>query len=351
MSHIGGHVAHGWTAAQNSRAMGLFRKLFRGEELPPVQPDALGKDRSSRIEDGMEVQLLEGETGLNVVGESHYQENIRQAIGARNVADERVRVDVQAVLVAETDNPYDVHAISVWVNGFKVGHFSREDAQRYREGLLELERRSGRSVALRGVIAGGGMREDGPGRLGVFLRHNSSDFGLRDPGPRPNPQVRVRTGLTEAIATDGADDAYDLGWAANLPEDPIQAISTLRGLLENERDPIDRHFMFHHLEEALYRSRDSFASALNEYDKCCRQHDSEMQDITAAFIAKWGSIPWLHTYKQMCIRLAKAKNFEEALRWAERGLAIYGQDAARPDAVEDLRKRAETYRARLTQSH
>ena len=33
-------------------------------------------------------------------------------------------------------------------------------------------------VLLVGVIAGGGIREDGPGRLGVFLRHDPADFDL-----------------------------------------------------------------------------------------------------------------------------------------------------------------------------
>jgi hypothetical protein len=72
-----------------------------------------------------------------------------------------------------------------------------------------------------------------------------------------------------------------------------------------------------------------------------------MDVIRAAFVAKWGRIPWLETYKQMCIRLAKAERFDEALRWAERGIALYGANVARPDAVEDLRKRAEKYRAKL----
>ena len=38
--------------------------------------------------------------------------------------------------------------------------------------------RYGQPVALNGVIVGGGIREDGPGRLGVFLRHDPADFGL-----------------------------------------------------------------------------------------------------------------------------------------------------------------------------
>jgi len=298
------------------------------------------------MEPGAEVELCDGPVDLGVVGESNYQDNLWQVVGGRGFPNERVRVDVEAVLAAETDNPYDVNAISVWVDGLKVGYLAREDAQRYRPGLLALQQRAGKAIALPGAIVGGGMREDGPGRLGVFLRHDPAAFGLGS-SPSLGSEKRMMTGLTDAIATDGADETYDLAWVANLPDDPIRAISTLRRLLETEPDPIDRHFMFHHLEQALYRSRDAFASALGEYDECCRQHDSEMETIRAAFVAKWGNIPWLHTYKQMCIRQAKAKNFAEALRWAERGLAVYGEKAARPDAVEDLRKRAEAYRARL----
>jgi len=60
----------------------------------------------------------------------------------------------------------------------KVGHLSRANARRYRPGLLSLQRRYGQPVALSGVIVGGGIPEDGPGQLGVFLRHDPADFGL-----------------------------------------------------------------------------------------------------------------------------------------------------------------------------
>jgi DNA-directed RNA polymerase subunit RPC12/RpoP len=55
----------------------------------------------------------------------------------------------------------------------------------------------------------------------------------------------------------------------------------------------------------------------------------------------------LELYRQMAIRQQKAKNFDQALWWAERGLAIYGIDCARAEAVADLQKRATFYRAKL----
>ena len=36
-----------------------------------------------------------------------------------------------------------------------------------------------------------------------------------------------------------------------------------------------------------------------------------------------------------------AKRWETAQDWASRGIAIYGEDAARPEVVEDLRKRVQ----------
>ncbi len=99
-------------------------------------------------------------------------------LGGRGDPDAHVREEIFAVLVAEPDNPYDCNAISVWIDGLKAGYLSREDARRYRPGLLALEQKHGKPVALPGVIAGGGIRPDGPGRLGVFLRHDPADFGL-----------------------------------------------------------------------------------------------------------------------------------------------------------------------------
>ena len=90
-----------------------------------------------------------------------------------------------------------------------------------------------------------------------------------------------------------------------------------------------------------------FTSALDEYDETCRQHDAEMETIRQALVAKWGQVPVLEIYRQMAIRQAKARNFEQALWWAERGIVVYGPDAARPDAVDDLKKRVDAYRRKL----
>jgi hypothetical protein len=229
----------------------------------------------------------------------------------------------------------------VWIDQLKVGYLAREDAAVYRPGLVALQDQHRRRIGLCGVVVGGGIRADGPGNLGVWLSHDPSEFGLVPVASPLPPRVadRLRTGLSEALATDEADDSYDLSWLARLPSDHVAAIRELRRLLRDDPDPIDRHFMFCELERHLYRSRDAFASALSEYDDVCRQHDGEMDNIRNVLLEKFGKVPLLETYTQMTIRQQKAKGWAEAARWANRGINLYGNDAARVEAVDDLRRR------------
>jgi len=327
--------------------MSFFRRIVgTGQRADRAQARPWDQ-RPTWMRSGMEFYVSEGGAHLDVVGESYRQENLWQLVGGRRNPEERVRMAVLAVLVPENNNPYDPNAVSVWIDGLKVGYLSREDAKSYRPRILALQQEHGMPLALRGVIVGGGMREDGPGKLGVFLRHDSAEFGLQ-PLPTPAPTSHMRTGLSEALAADNVANTHHLDWTMNLPADDIQAISTIRQLLTRETDPVIRHYMHAELESLLYRSREAFASALDEYDEACRRHDAEMDSIREAFMAAWGEVPVLETYRQMAIRQQKAKRFDQALWWAERGIAVYGNNAARIEAVEDLRHRAASYRAKLT---
>lgn len=322
--------------------MGLLQRILSPRRLPTGQTTATNRDVIRP--DG--VMLLGGLHDLEVVGESFYQDALWRIVGGRRT--ERVRIEIQAVLLAETNNAYDPNAISIWVNGLKVGHLSRDDAAAYRPGLLTLNGRHGMPIGLAGVVVGGGIRDDGPGMLGVWLWHDPADFGLDAMVP-PTPALtgEIRTGLTHALRTDDADDSYDLSWLERLPSDTLAAIRELRRLLEHDPDPIDRHFMFCELENRLYRSREVFTSALAEYDEACVRHDAEMDRIRGALFAKFGEVPILETYRQMAIRQQKTKNWQQASWWAQRGLALYGDQAARPEAVDDLQKRLAAYQAKL----
>src|SRR5260370_35807866 len=92
--------------------------------------------------------------------------------------------------------------------------------------------------------SGGGVRSDGPGMLGVFLRHDPEDFDLPRRRFAPPPESKMRTGLSDALATDAADDSYDRAWMTGLPSADIRAIPYLRKRPAHEKARLTRHCMF-----------------------------------------------------------------------------------------------------------
>jgi hypothetical protein len=298
---------------------------------------------SPRLET-LEATLYPGDDPLEVVGESRYQDALWKIVGGRR--GDPVRYETEAVLEPEPDNPYDPNAIKVLIGGVVVGYLSREDAAAFRPGLLGLIEASptGR-VALEASIVGGGQRTDGIGFLGVFLDHDPADFGLAAEGPKSVPSLR--TGFSEAMATDFRDNSYDLSWYDELSENHVTAIGQLRTKLETERDPIDRHYMLCELERRLYKCRDAFASALDEFDDVCRQHHEEMDTIRPALLDKFGVIPVIEMYRQAAVRCQKAKGWHAMRDWAQRGISVYGEHAARSEALEDLHKRLDYAMAKI----
>jgi HIRAN domain-containing protein len=292
-------------------------------------------------------RLHDGADDLEVVGESNYQDALWSLCGGS--PGDRIRCETVAVLVPEPDNPHDANAIAVRIDGRVVGYLPARIAAAYVPGLRELMARTGAHMALRGVITGGGHHANGPGGLGVWLRHDPTDLGGTPEPPRVSfaAEGTMRTGFSQAWQTDLADDSYDLSWYTALPPEDRPAIAMLRDLLAEERDVLDRHFQFAELEARLYRARDRYDTALTEFDDACRRHDAEMDVIRAAAVAKWGKVPLLDTYRQMAIRQQKLKDWPACLWWCERGLALYGTRAAREDAVEDLVRRRDRALAKV----
>jgi hypothetical protein len=310
--------------------VGLLNRLFGRSPSPTAETR-----RPSPVPTYVTATLYSGAETLEVVGESFYQDALWRIVGGRR--SDRVRHDVVSLLVPEPDNPYDENAIKVLIDGQQVGHLSADDAAEYLPGLLGLIGQSASgAVALAGVVVGGGIRPDGIGMLGVFLDHDPTDFGIE---PRRSRSRGFSTGFAEALATDLIDDSYDFSWFHELSPNDATAITQLRRQLETDPDPIDRHYVMCELENRLYKSRDAFTSALEEFDAVCEQHDAEMVSIRPALVTKFGKVPLLGFYRQAAIRCQKSKDWELARRWAERGLIAYGEAAADSDHVEDLRKR------------
>ncbi|HZQ63610.1 MAG TPA: HIRAN domain-containing protein [Gaiellaceae bacterium] len=295
---------------------------------------------------GFDATIFGGRETLEVVGESNYQEALWQIVGG--FRRDPVRHPCRAVLLPEPENPHDANAIRVIVDGQLVGYLSREDAAAYLPGLHRLAAScpSGR-VGLNGQVVGGGPRADGIGFLGVFLDHNPADFGI---AAHYTTGGSLRTGLSEAIATDWEDDSYDLSWLNTLGEDDDAAVARLRALLVDEHDPIDRHYMLCELESRLYRLRETRATALEEFDAACTQHHEEMPGLRAALVEKFGCVPVIEMYRQAAIRCQKARRWQDALVWAQRGLDVYGDQAARQEAVDDLHKRQAHAHAKIEEA-
>jgi hypothetical protein len=289
--------------------------------------------------------VLTGQETLEVVGESFYQNHLWKVVGG--FRRERVRYGVQAVLDPEPQNPHDSNAVRILIDGGVVGHLSREDAAAYLPGLHALMQTRESPIALEGCVVGGGQRSDRTGMLGVFLDHDPDAFGVR---PHQVTHIgELRTGLSQAIATDLEDDSYDLSWLNQLSGTYAASdIPILRLLLETEADPIDRHFMLGALSKSLYRSRDVSLSALEEFDAVCLRHHDEMDEIRPALVTKFGAVPLIDTYRQAAIRCQRAKDWSGARAWAERGLAVYGAEGARPEAIIDLQKRLAHAEAKMT---
>lgn len=336
--------------------MGLFERLRRSKHHPSIAEvavtptSAVATPTTPALRPGL-VVMLAGNDGLELVGEASYQDALWSICGG--VLGDRIRHRIDALLIPEPENPYDPNAIRVEVQGRLVAYFCRDDAAEYQSGLQSLMNRHGGHVGLRGVIVGGGQYPDGPGRLGVWLDHDPGDFGVTRAGTAGRSVLgrpaggSMRTGFADACASDASDDSYDLSWYADLPDGDLAAIAKLRELLAHDPDPIDRHYQFVELEKRLYRCRDLHAAALDEFDDACRQHDAEMESICTALRRKWQKVPLLETYRQMAIRQQKRKDWEAVRWWTERGLQLYGDDAAKEEAVEDLLKRRDQALAKL----
>jgi hypothetical protein len=330
-------------------------KLFKGSKgrssLPNQQYQITFDDDDPIAGIAADDQLVE----IDVVGESHQQEALERIAGARTERGKHHAVGT--TLRCDPRNQYDPNAIRVECMGQLLGYIPRQTAAHLAPPLIQ---HGGVAEGI-GVIVGGW--DDGAtiGSYGVRVWLPRLSLSRIDVDPErvrretntrsgsPTASLRtIDTGLSDAWATDEDDDTYNLSWYEDLPEADRPAIEMLRNLLASPSDPIDRHFQFTELERRLYHCRDLYDSALDEFDAACVVHDAEMVTMRAAFIEKWGKVPRLALYRQIAIRKSKAHDYEAAVWWVERGLSVYGDNAAHEEAVEDLIKRRTQAQAKLT---
>ena len=178
-----------------------------------------------------------------------------------------------AALCREPNNPVDRQAIRVEVNGQQVGYIAQEFAGSMSPGL---DKAKCKEFVVAGVIRGGadeapsfgihlwlGRRlSPGPSITVDDATRSHPDFAVtwrveREPHAEPsagNEVAGVRTGAS----------MHGGRWTAlNTLIDSPAVITAARKFLDSERDALERHYAFTVLEEALYRSRSAFPSALN----------------------------------------------------------------------------------------
>ncbi|MFC4859040.1 hypothetical protein [Actinophytocola glycyrrhizae] len=140
-----------------------------GTGIPDTSPSAR---RPHWMRDGMRATEITGADELRVVGLPGHQDVLWSIVGRD--APTPVWQDIHALLVAEHGNPFDRNAVAVWVGGHRIGKLPDDEAGRLRAGLIRLQRRHRRAVALPGHVGG-----DHSHGLGVYLTFDADAFGVR----------------------------------------------------------------------------------------------------------------------------------------------------------------------------
>lgn len=114
------------------------------------------------------------EFAVNVAGESFYPESFAALCGSRST--ESVNIEKRARLMLQDDNPHDKLAVRVTIDGYPVGHLSREHARAFRRAVRYGELSKYEVFECAAIICGGWDRGDGnAGNYGVRLALNLDD--------------------------------------------------------------------------------------------------------------------------------------------------------------------------------
>lgn len=105
---------------------------------------------------------------IDVAGESFYDDSFKELCGERTI--EGIRIEATARLTLCDDNPHDKYAVRVTINGYPVGHLSREDARAFRRLVRYGSLAEHEEFECAAVIRGGWDRGEGDvGNFGVRL--------------------------------------------------------------------------------------------------------------------------------------------------------------------------------------
>ena len=150
----------------------------RGALVPVVDLEVTGTwpaegGRPPWMVDGMPADLIAGTETLEVGVADHDQDILWAVAGLSRQA---FSTPVLVLLVAEEGHEC-AEAISAWISGYRIGYLPRDLAAELRPELEGRIRRTGRAVALHGIVAGGGVDAEGRmGELGLWLQYDPAAF-------------------------------------------------------------------------------------------------------------------------------------------------------------------------------
>lgn len=104
---------------------------------------------------------------FEIVGESFHQPALRSIAGDHGV--DAANLLKTAILIPDDKNPHDNKAVKVMIDGYHVGHLSRDDARSYRRRLAA--KKQGMVAAQCGAMVTGGfvMKDGKRASYGVVL--------------------------------------------------------------------------------------------------------------------------------------------------------------------------------------
>ena len=139
-----------------------------------AQAASVARPTLSAAEEVRDLLLPAGDV-IEVVGESHYQADLEAIVGGK--AEQACEVEKWAYLIPEPDNPYDRHAVAIYIEGRKVGYLGRELAQDYAVPLVQLWDDLHARGVCRALIGGGWRRI--VNQLGGTSYTDEGHFGVK----------------------------------------------------------------------------------------------------------------------------------------------------------------------------
>ncbi len=104
---------------------------------------------------------------VEVVGESNYQDALERICGGRT--EDGHKLEVEARLKLEDDNPYDGKAVAVTIDHELVGYLSRNTARSFRKALAAVAPKASLATCSAIIVGGWEREDDDRGHFGVRL--------------------------------------------------------------------------------------------------------------------------------------------------------------------------------------